>query len=47
MAASSANYTGASGRSYAFKQLIQERPYIGRVWLARSDCPAPSFALII
>ncbi|KAH8710021.1 kinase domain-containing protein [Phaeosphaeriaceae sp. PMI808] len=37
MAASPANYTGATGRSYAFKQLIQERPYIGRVWLARSD----------
>jgi hypothetical protein len=47
MAASLANYTGATGRSYAFKQLIQERSYVGRVWLARSDCPPSSFVLII
>ncbi|KAK2809482.1 hypothetical protein FQN50_003750 [Emmonsiellopsis sp. PD_5] len=27
---------GATGRRYLFKQLIQERPHLGRVWLATS-----------
>ncbi|KAK2766005.1 hypothetical protein FQN54_007520 [Arachnomyces sp. PD_36] len=27
---------GAAGRRYIFKQLIQERPHIGRVWMATS-----------
>jgi hypothetical protein len=31
---------GAAGRRYLFKELIQERPYLGRVWLATSDHPA-------
>jgi hypothetical protein len=47
MAASLANYTGATGRSYAFKQLIQERPQVGRVWLARSDRHPSPFMLMI
>jgi hypothetical protein len=28
------DYIGASGRSYAFKHLFQQRPHLGRVWLA-------------
>ena len=28
---------GASGCRYRFKELIQERPHVGRVWLATSD----------
>jgi hypothetical protein len=47
MAASSANYIGATGRNYAFKQLIQERPHVGRVWLARSDYPSSPILLVI
>ncbi|KAL3469051.1 putative calcium/calmodulin dependent protein kinase [Aspergillus californicus] len=29
-------YVGASGSSYRFKKLLQERPHLGRVWLATS-----------
>ncbi|CEL10715.1 hypothetical protein ASPCAL13829 [Aspergillus calidoustus] len=29
-------YIGASGTSYWFKELLQERPHLGRVWLATS-----------
>jgi hypothetical protein len=47
MAASLVNYTGATGRSYAFKQIIQERPHVGRVWLARSCCPSRYLVLIV
>ncbi|KAE8829708.1 hypothetical protein P3342_008312 [Pyrenophora teres f. teres] len=32
----SLNLVGSTGRKYLFKQLIQERPHIGRVWLATS-----------
>ncbi|EAS29543.3 serine/threonine protein kinase [Coccidioides immitis RS] len=43
---------GAAGRRYLFKQLIQERPHLGRVWLATSgqdkfilkDIPKPIFS---
>lgn len=28
---------GAAGCRYLFKQLIQERPHIGRVWLATCE----------
>ncbi|PSN69711.1 putative serine/threonine protein kinase [Corynespora cassiicola Philippines] len=31
-----AELIGASGRCYLFKELIQERPHLGRVWLATS-----------
>ena len=30
---------GAPGRRYLFRELIQERDYLGRVWLATSDYP--------
>lgn len=30
---------GATGRRYIFKELIQERPNLGRVWLATSAYP--------
>jgi hypothetical protein len=28
------DFVGSSGRRYVFQQLIQERPHLGRVWLA-------------
>ncbi len=28
---------GAAGRRYRFKELLQERPHLGRVWLATSE----------
>jgi hypothetical protein len=28
---------GAAGRRYQFKELLQERPFLGRVWLATSE----------
>jgi hypothetical protein len=37
MAAFPRDFIGATGRHYVFKQLIQERPHLGRVWLATSD----------
>jgi len=36
-ASSSLEKIGATGRRYHFKELIQERPIIGRVWIATSD----------
>jgi hypothetical protein len=30
-------YIGASGTSYSLKELLQERPHLGGVWLATSD----------
>lgn len=36
---------GASGRTYAFKSLIQERANIGRVWLASSTSVVPGVDL--
>ncbi|EUC45298.1 hypothetical protein COCMIDRAFT_5499 [Bipolaris oryzae ATCC 44560] len=35
-ALSSLDLVGSTGRSYIFKKLIQERPHVGRVWLASS-----------
>lgn len=35
--ASMQDLVGVSGRRYAFVQLLQERPNLGRVWLAKSD----------
>jgi hypothetical protein len=34
-------YIGASGSCYRFKELLQERPSVGRVWLAKSDVLPP------
>lgn len=34
MSSIASKWIGSSGRQYVFKQLIQERPQIGRVWLA-------------
>jgi serine/threonine protein kinase len=34
--ASSCEFIGTSGRRYQFEELLQERPHVGRVWLARS-----------
>lgn len=45
MAASTGDYIGASGRRYAFKQLLQERPHLGRVWLAMFASYAEPFSL--
>lgn len=36
----SLNLIGSTGRSYSFKKLIQERPHLGRVWLASFEQPA-------
>ncbi|DAA79010.1 TPA_exp: Uncharacterized protein A8136_2795 [Trichophyton benhamiae CBS 112371] len=36
MALPSSEVIGSLGRRYIFKQLIQERPHLGRVWLATS-----------
>ncbi|PYI08452.1 putative calcium/calmodulin dependent protein kinase [Aspergillus sclerotiicarbonarius CBS 121057] len=36
MASAPSEYVGASGSSYRFKELLQERPLVGRVWLATS-----------
>jgi serine/threonine protein kinase len=35
--ASSCEFIGTSGRRYQFEELLQERPHVGRVWLARSE----------
>lgn len=37
MACAPNEYIGASGSRYRFKELLQERPSMGRVWLAKSD----------
>ncbi|KAF1347260.1 kinase-like protein [Lizonia empirigonia] len=43
MAASkSLNLVGSTGRCYFFKKLIQERPHLGRVWLASFEQPPMS-----
>jgi hypothetical protein len=34
---------GAAGRRYLFKELIQEKPHLGRVWLAMSEHPCHSY----
>ncbi|KAL2796586.1 putative calcium/calmodulin dependent protein kinase [Aspergillus keveii] len=36
LASTPKKYIGASGASYWFKELLQERPHLGRVWLATS-----------
>ncbi|KAI0545242.1 kinase domain-containing protein [Xylaria curta] len=36
MASAIGELIGVTGRRYMFKQLIQERPHVGRVWLATS-----------
>lgn len=36
VASTSSELVGATGRRYFFKELIQERPHLGRVWLATS-----------
>jgi hypothetical protein len=36
---------GAAGRRYLFKELIQERSHLGRVWLATSEHPCRSYHL--
>jgi hypothetical protein len=43
MASTPSELIGAAGRRYLFKELIQERPYIGRVWLATSEHPCHSY----
>ena len=35
MAPPPSELVGAAGRRYVFRQLIQERPHFGRVWLAK------------
>jgi hypothetical protein len=34
---------GAAERRYLFKELIQERPHLGRVWLATSEQSCHSY----
>jgi hypothetical protein len=34
---------GAAGRRYLFKELIQEKPHLDRVWLAMSEHPCHSY----
>lgn len=41
MAAPSSELIGAAGCRYLFKQLIQERPQLGRVWLATCEHTRP------
>ncbi|PKX93466.1 putative calcium/calmodulin dependent protein kinase [Aspergillus novofumigatus IBT 16806] len=36
MASASCDFIGTTGRRYRFEELLQERPHVGRVWLARS-----------
>ncbi|KAI9688239.1 MAG: hypothetical protein M1822_001745 [Bathelium mastoideum] len=43
MATSPVNYIGTTGRNYFIKQLIQERPYVGRIWRVR--CGEDDFVL--
>ena len=42
MASIPSEMIGAAGRRYLFKELIQERPHLGRVWLATSEDPSHS-----
>lgn len=39
MASAPSEMIGASGYRYKFKELLQERPKLGRVWLATSGTP--------
>ena len=39
MASTSSELIGTAGHRYLFKELIQERPHLGRVWLATSERP--------
>ena len=39
MVSAPSELVGAAGRRYRFKELIQERPYLGRVWLGTSEVP--------
>lgn len=41
----SPNLVGSTGRCYTFKKLIQERPHLGRVWLASFEHPLVTYAL--
>lgn len=43
MASTPSELIGAAGRRYLFKELIQERPHLGRVWLATSEHPYHSY----
>jgi hypothetical protein len=43
MASIPSELIGAAGRRYLFKELIQERLYLGRVWLATSEHPCHSY----
>ena len=43
MASTPSELIGAAGRRYLFKELIQERPHLGRVWLATSEHPRHSY----
>jgi hypothetical protein len=43
MASIPSELIGAAGRRYLFKELIQERPHLGRVWLATSEHPCHSY----
>lgn len=46
MASAPNELLGAAGCRYRFKELIQERPYLGRVWLATSEIPRHSYSPI-
>jgi hypothetical protein len=39
LASTSGELIGAAGRRYVFKELIQERPHLGRVWVATLERP--------
>lgn len=41
MASTAGEFIGTAGRRYLFKELIQERPNLGGVWLATSDLSSP------
>lgn len=38
-------FIGASGCRYRFQELLQERPHLGRVWLAMSAISLPFISL--
>lgn len=42
MASLSRELIGVTGRRYLFKELIQDRPHVGRVWLATCEYRFPS-----
>lgn len=37
MAPAPIDFVGASGCTYRFKEVLQERPQFGRIWLATSE----------